>query len=56
MTVFGMIVCIAVLVAVGYFVFAVLGEAALWAYNRLTRTVARQTTTTVRVVNHKYSV
>lgn len=36
MTLFATLVCIAVLFTVGYFFFAVLGEVALWLYNRIT--------------------
>lgn len=36
MTLFATLVCIAVLFTVGYFLFAVLGEVALWLYNRIT--------------------
>ena len=30
------LVCLAILFTVGYFLFAVLGEVALWLYNRVT--------------------
>jgi hypothetical protein len=36
MTLLAMFVCLAVLFTVGYFLFAVLGEVALWLYNRIT--------------------
>lgn len=57
MTLFGMFVCAAVLFAVGYFAFAVVGEVALWAYSRLNRQgspIERQTTTAV--INRKFSI
>ena len=57
MTLLGMIVCIAILLALGYFVFAVFGEVVFWAHNRLTDTAQRQTVQShARMADRKISV
>jgi hypothetical protein len=48
MTLFATLVCIAVLFMVGYFLFAVLGEVALWLYNRITTSRVEHRTVLVK--------
>ena len=48
MTLFATLVCIAVLFTVGYFLFAVLGEVALWLYNRITTSRVEHRTVLVK--------